>query len=84
MVLDVFASRFTDRIDDHEASVAAYDAHNAAVRERADPDRLLAWQPGDGWEPICRALDLPVPDEPFPHTNTTAEFHARFRGGAET
>jgi hypothetical protein len=79
MVLDVFASRFTDRIDDHDAAIAAYEAHNAAVRERTDPERLLEWQPGDGWEPICRALGLPVPAEPFPHTNTTAEFRARFR-----
>ena len=37
-------------------------------------DRLLEWQAGDGWEPICAALDLPVPSQPFPHTNTTADF----------
>ena len=36
----------------------------------------IDWQPGDGWEPICAALDVPVPAEPFPHTNTTAEFRA--------
>jgi hypothetical protein len=79
MALAVFANRFTDRIEDHDACVAAYEAHNRAVREQADPARLLEWQPGDGWEPICRALELPVPDEPFPHTNTTAEFQAAFR-----
>ena len=40
------------------------------------PARLVDWQPGDGWEPICAALRLPVPDEPFPHVNTTADFRA--------
>ena len=37
---------------------------------------LLEWQPGDGWEPICERLGLSVPDEPFPHVNTTEEFRA--------
>jgi hypothetical protein len=41
------------------------------------PDRLIVWQPGDGWDPICSALELPVPDEPFPHVNTTREFVER-------
>jgi hypothetical protein len=28
----------------------------------------------DGWEPLCAALGVPVPDEPFPHTNMRAEW----------
>jgi hypothetical protein len=28
---------------------------------------LLIWNIGDGWEPICGALGLPAPAEPFPH-----------------
>ena len=31
----------------------------------------------DGWEPLCRALGVPVPDEPFPRVNTREEFLAR-------
>ncbi len=61
-------------IMDKAASIAAYDRHNAYVRAHADPTRLLDWQATDGWEPICKMLNLPVPDEPFPHTNTTEEF----------
>ncbi|MEX2525620.1 MAG: sulfotransferase [Gammaproteobacteria bacterium] len=47
---------------------------NDAVRRGVPPERLLEWRAGDGWEPLCRALGLPVPDEPFPHANTTDEF----------
>jgi hypothetical protein len=47
------------------------------VRATAPPDRLLDWHPGDGWEPICHALGVAVPDEPFPHVNSTDEFRAR-------
>jgi hypothetical protein len=39
-------------------------------------DRLLDWQPGDGWKPICERLGFAVPDEPFPHSNTGDDFRA--------
>ena len=35
-------------------------------------DRLLEWTVEDGWEPLCKFLDKPVPDEPFPHVNAGA------------
>jgi hypothetical protein len=77
MLEALFEARFTSRIDDREASIAAFEAHNARVRKTVPADRLLEWQARDGWEPICKALDLAVPSEPFPHTNTTEEFLAR-------
>ncbi len=38
---------------------------------RAD---LLVFDVGDGWGPLCTFLDVPVPDTPFPRSNSTAEF----------
>jgi hypothetical protein len=70
-------TRFTDQIEDKDAALAAYNAHVANVYATAPPDRLVEWQPSDGWEPLCLALDLPIPDEPFPHKNSTADFNAR-------
>ena len=52
----------------------AYDRHNTHVLQTVPPDRLIAWRPGDGWEPICRALSLEIPDTPFPHVNSTEDF----------
>jgi sulfotransferase family protein len=63
--------------DDAERAQAFYERHNAQVRREAPADRLLDWQARDGWEPLCRALSLPVPDEPFPYRNTRAEWLAR-------
>jgi hypothetical protein len=67
-------NRFTPNVDDADAAMAAYERHNADVRATADPARLVEWQPGDGWAPLCRALGVPVPDDDFPHVNTTDEF----------
>lgn len=71
------ARSFTADYLDRESAIAAYERHNADVRAAAPADRLVEWRPADGWPPLCAALDLPVPDEPFPVTNTTEEFLAR-------
>jgi hypothetical protein len=44
----------------------AHDRHNEQVRAAAPP-RFLEWQATQGWEPLCRALGVAVPDRPFPH-----------------
>jgi hypothetical protein len=58
-------------------AIDAYERHNEEVRRTVPPDRLIDWRPGDGWEPICSALGVAVPEDPFPHENTTADFRAR-------
>ena len=37
-------------------------------------DRLLVWDPKDGWEPLCELLEVPVPDAPLPNVNDTENF----------
>jgi hypothetical protein len=66
--------RFSDDFGNKDAMIAAYDAHNAAVRAEVPADRLIDWTPSDGWGPLCAGLGKPVPAEPFPVTNTTKEF----------
>lgn len=80
MIEALFALRFTTKIDDEDACIEAYERHVAHVRATVPRERLIEWQPGDGWEPLARALGVAVPDEPFPHTNTTEEFQARHAG----
>ena len=74
MAKTMFANTFTPNWLDETEAKKAFEEHNAAVRAEVPKDRLIDWQPGDGWQPICDKLDLPVPEAPFPHVNTTAEF----------
>jgi hypothetical protein len=76
MVVDLFERRFTPDWREREGAMAAYERHNARVRSEVPAERLVDWQPGDGWEPICAALGVAVPDEPFPHKNDTEQFQA--------
>ncbi len=76
MAGDLFVHTFTPGWEDEATAKRAYEDHNAAVRAGADPARLVEWQPGDGWEPLCAALGVAVPTDPFPHVNSTADFRA--------
>lgn len=66
-------------LDDRAAVLAVYERHLAEVRSTIPPERLLEWQPGDGWKPLCAALDMPIPEIEFPHQNSAARFNARGR-----
>ena len=70
----VATARFTPDWRDRQASIAAYERHNAAVRAEAPPGRLVEWRPADGWQPLCEALGVAVPDDPFPHLNKREDF----------
>ena len=67
------------RIEDREEVMRRFALHNAAVRQGLPAERLLVYRCEQGWEPLCRFLGVPMPDEPFPRTNSTDEFrqHAK-------
>lgn len=69
---DLFGGRFDDR--DH--TIEVFQRHIADVQHWVPADRLLVYQVREGWEPLCRFLQVPVPDEAFPHLNDTAAFRA--------
>lgn len=73
-VRKLLRDRFSDRFDDPTAMMDAYERHNDSVRANVPSSRLLEWNLGDGWEPICERLGTDIPAEPFPVTNTTNEF----------
>ena len=53
--------------------IAAFERHNAIIRASVPAEALIEWAVGDGWEPLCERLGVPIPVEPFPLTNTAAE-----------
>jgi hypothetical protein len=67
------------QIEDKAHVLSIYDAHNAAVRAAIEPARLLEYDVKDGWAPLCAFLGVPVPDAPYPRSNTTQEFIDRLK-----
>lgn len=54
--------------------IAAFERHNAEVVATIPPERLLVFEAAQGWEPLCAFLGRPVPETPFPRTNSREEF----------
>lgn len=54
--------------------------HTAYLRRVVPADRLYFVNLKDGWGPICKILDCPVPDEPFPHANDKYEIQRAIEG----
>jgi len=76
-VQELLRARIAPHWDDAATAMAVYERHNDEVRATAPRERLLEWNAREGWAPICDALNIPVPEEPFPHVNTTEEWAAR-------
>ncbi|MBX7495505.1 hypothetical protein K3172_06495 [Qipengyuania sp. 6B39] len=49
---------------------------NADIIASLPAERLLVFHPKEGWESLCRFLDVPVPPEPFPRVNSRDEIIA--------
>jgi hypothetical protein len=62
---------------DRAGAVEMFREHVEEVGRVVPPERLLVFEVKQGWEPLCQFLGVPVPAEPFPRVNDTAEFQRR-------
>ena len=51
-----------------------FEAHKQMVIDTVPSDRLLVCEAKQGWGPLCKFLNLPVPENPFPRSNETQRF----------
>ena len=72
---------FKGNLEDKQRVVAAYTHHVERVIADVPPERLVLFDPREGWPPLCEALNVPIPNVPFPRVNTSREFVERWRGG---
>lgn len=73
----VWDGTFNGQVLDRNYAMDVFVRHNREVRDSVPDGRLLVFDVKEGWEPLCAFLDVPVPDEPFPRLNDTADFNAR-------
>ena len=72
-----FLHDIRDHLHDRAFMTAHFRRHSEEVKRSIPPERLLIYELGQGWAPLCKFLGVPVPDAPYPSENTTAEFVAR-------
>lgn len=60
-------------------SLSGYRKHYELIRDKLPQDRLLNYQLGSGWQPLCEFLGRDVPNVPFPHKNEAEELANAFK-----
>jgi hypothetical protein len=71
---------FHGRADDPDHAKAVFRAHHERVRAAIPAERLLVFEVGEGWQPLCAFLEVPVPEAPFPNLNDAEQFRALVGG----
>jgi hypothetical protein len=65
-----------------EGLAAVMERWNETVERTVPADRLLVWNPCEGWDPLCDLLQMDVPPEPLPRLNDTNSFREGIIGDA--
>ena len=78
MVNRIFETTFDGKILDKDHAINVFNRHVEDVKATIPADRLLVYEVGSGWEPICSFFGLPVPDTEYPHSNSTEDFRKHF------
>lgn len=72
----IWNGTFHGRFDDKDFAIGVFEDHNENVKRKVPADRLLVYEIAEGWEPLCKFLEVPVPDSPMPHLNDADSFRA--------
>ena len=61
-----------------EAAVAFFKSHRAEVCSHVPASQLLVFDVQEGWEPLCKFQEVPIPDGPFSNINNSNEVRLVF------
>ncbi|CAO3638370.1 unnamed protein product [Cunninghamella blakesleeana] len=64
-----------DKLFDEEYMCKVFNDHVEEVKKTIPKERLLVMNMDAGWGPLCEFLGKPIPNEPYPVTNSTTDFH---------
>ncbi len=69
----IWQGTFGGAFEEKQHALDVFKRHIQEVKDRVPSDRLLVYDVKEGWEPLCRFLNVPAPvDTPFPRLNDTA------------
>jgi Sulfotransferase domain len=75
----IWGGVFAGRFEDEQHAQRIFDEYTAKVRATVPADKLLVYDVREGWAPLCRFLDVPIPATPFPNSNDRASMLRQLR-----
>jgi hypothetical protein len=73
----IWDGTFDGRFEEKTYAVEVFERHTENVKRRVPPGKLLVYELGQGWGPLCEFLGVPEPDEPFPRLNDARQMRRR-------
>ncbi len=73
MVQKTIWEKMENRMQDKDYMVNFFNSRTSEIIDYIAPERLLVYEVGEGWERLCKFLDVSVPDAEFPRINSRAE-----------
>ena len=70
---------FDGRMSEKDFVIGKYEKHNQAVIDEVPSSKLLIYEPGEGWEPLCQFLGCSQPSTDYPNVNSREEFSSRMK-----
>jgi len=77
----IWQGTFQGKFEDQAYAIKIYEDHITAVKAYVPPEKLLIYSVKEGWGPLCRFLEVDVPETPFPHLNEKALMQRAMRWG---
>ena len=65
---------FDGRMQDRAHVISVFNAHNQHVIDTVPESKLLVFEAKHGWAPLCEFLEVNIPEQDYPRTNSTEEF----------
>lgn len=73
----IWKGQFEGKFKDKAFAIEVFQRHEAKIRSLVPNSQLLIYRIEEGWEPLCRFLQVPIPELPFPKTNQRDAFNAK-------
>ncbi len=74
----MWESYFEGQFTNKEKAIEIFNKHFDDVRKTIPKEKLLEFNVVDGWEPLCKFLNVDVPKEEFPKSNSTDDFKKKY------
>ena len=70
---------FNGELNNKEHCIRIYNENIDRCKQEVESERLIIFDPKDGWQSLCGQLKCPIPNADYPFINTTKEFEERWR-----
>jgi hypothetical protein len=70
----IWKGNLKNSFPDRDKAIAAYQGWVEEVKSNIPAENLLVYDVKEGWEPLCRFLDVELPKTAFPHLNDRKSF----------